>query len=614
MISLFLIPSLSFPQGLFTNFEKLVKGQKSKYSKLTDSLLNQTFSPSETEDINKVRIDPEYINLLLQNTPSRYTLLATNDRCSLYDLMQTDLLKSPNGPIKNVIINYLDKKKVKQKRLLSKDKFLRLVAYKQCPKIKQFKEYFSPQNARNTLQNIKISPPTSKTECRNLFKRFRTDVKTPYLCQMVETIRERANNKKALGNLASTDYRARADFQKKVNRADSYNKILSKRAKDLLVGLCLNINTPQNYCFQYFEKSFWTGHFKQNEKSPILKSFCKGINKRKCINNLNNSPGFCEFAGSMYPALFPKPNCQQISKALLKSQLNLQENDCPGKVGNEAVTTFSRILNSKDNLGKKEYSCEVNATYAFAKMTEELSDYDAWKVNLCFLNKLNGNKKECYPTIYGKIGDEKISLPNVVKKIASRTRGFKEGECSVTQKKDYKPSLLKFRNGCHIILNDQNCTSTGCKIKVVIDEVEFKQVIQENFLDFNLFPYDFINENKSLIKLYTKAKKLILKTVKNMSNYKFVKEQHPKAQFIGVGCAEDLLPSFFKRISFNSCSPLPFITDGFFESSGSYSLVVRSGIDQIHAPRILPWPYIFNAVKTYQRLHPIKLWGLYAIY
>ena len=124
----------------------------------------------------------------------------------------------------------------------------------------------------------------------------------------------------------------------------------------------------------------------------------------------------------------------------------------------------------------------------------------------------------------------------------------------------------------------------------------------------------FINENKSFLKLYTTKKKLNLKSIKNISSYLLLQKQYPKAIFLGVGCAEDLLPSFFKRYAFNICTPLPFISDGYLKSEGSYALVTRTGVDQINAPRIIPWPYIFNAVKTYQQLHPIKLWGLYAIY
>lgn len=609
-----LLSSSTFSQGLYGNFEKLIKGQKKKYHLLINSLLNQDFSLKDITDINQIRLDPSFLNLVIQNSPTRYILLATNDRCSLYDLMQTNLLKSPKGDLKHIVITYPDKNNVDQKRVLEKSKFLKLIAYKQCPKIQKFKGHFSTSSARKTLQQIKLIPPTSKDECHQLFENFTKDLKTPYLCHIIEELRYSKAHQKKSTLISKADYRVKEKLQKRLSRAASYNKVLSQKARKLLTGLCLNLHHPENFCSQYFSKSFWSHHFLKNSRSPILKSFCKGMNKKKCINTLSSSPQFCHYAGKKYPALFPKASCPNISRALLKSHTNKLHNDCPGKVGNETVTTFARLLNLQKNDTKEDQTCETNSTLPMAKFAGSFTDYNTWNINLCFLNKLNGNKKVCYPTIYGDAGAEDISLNRNVKKILERTKGFREGVCQIVFKKDYKAALLKFRSGCHIIVDDKLCTGIDCPIKVILDQREQKQIFQENKAKFNLFPYDFINEKKSLIKVLSKEYKLTLKSVKNMTTFLFIKKNHPKANFIGVGCREDLLPTFFAKKSLNQCHPLPFHIDGYFEQDGTYALITRTSLDQVHAPRIIPWTYIFNSLKNYQQIHPIKAWGFYALY
>ena len=78
----------------------------------------------------------------------------------------------------------------------------------------------------------------------------------------------------------------------------------------------------------------------------------------------------------------------------------------------------------------------------------------------------------------------------------------------------------------------------------------------------------------------------------------------------GIGCAEDLLPSFFKTKAFNQCSPLPFIIDGMLKENDKVVFVTRSGADSLQAPRLVGWSLVYSAVKSYQRTHPLKLWTL----
>src|SRR5690606_18276419 len=81
----------------------------------------------------------------------------------------------------------------------------------------------------------------------------------------------------------------------------------------------------------------------------------------------------------------------------------------------------------------------------------------------------------------------------------------------------------------------------------------------------------------------------------------------------GVGCAEDLLPTFIKTHSMNQCTPLPFVINGMLKDKDKVVFVTRTGADSVQAPRLLSWSIIYSGVKSYQRMHPLKQWTMYGL-
>jgi hypothetical protein len=63
----------------------------------------------------------------------------------------------------------------------------------------------------------------------------------------------------------------------------------------------------------------------------------------------------------------------------------------------------------------------------------------------------------------------------------------------------------------------------------------------------------------------------------------------------------------------NQCSPLPFIIDGMIKNDDKAVFVTRTAIDSLQAPRLISWSNIFSAVKSYQLLHPMRLWTMYGM-
>ncbi|MFT6631696.1 MAG: hypothetical protein ACJAS4_001652 [Bacteriovoracaceae bacterium] len=593
----------------------MLDDQKEKYQLLINKLVNQDFDINDVKSINDVSLDPDYLNILIQNTPTRYMLLGNNDKCSIYDLMNTNLLRSPGGKIEYVVFQYKGQNGTVQKRLLSKEVFLNTIAKKQCPQNQKFGAHFKLKNLRNTLTKIKIITPDSEMSCIDNMANFRKDLKTPYLCNIIEQIRGIKSQKVKFNNLSKTDYKKRSILQREINLGESYKKIISTMAIDNLEGQCLGLNNPRQYCTDYFQQSYWSKVFFEQPNTPVIKNFCGKLSKKKCLRELNKSPYYCHFSGKDFPSLTPKPNCTNTSRALLKSRLFANYNDCPANTGNDAVTSFSRVLNHFEGyLETPVNACEVNSTYPFAKFNEEFTDFAQWQIQLCYIDTLIGNEKVCRPTVFGNVPKDDLSLSKVVGKIASRLKGYSGNECRILNAKEYKPSLLEFQSGCYIIRNEKKCTGTNCNFKVMLGQNTFDKFDIESKLSFELFPVDFINENKSLKNLYSKNKKKNFKTIKNMSSFLTVFKNHKKAIFLGMGCGEELLPSFFNRKYLNQCTVLPFIIDGFIEKNKIYSLITRTSLDQVHSPRIIPWAYISAAIKQYRSLSPINAWGFYAIY
>jgi hypothetical protein len=165
--------------------------------------------------------------------------------------------------------------------------------------------------------------------------------------------------------------------------------------------------------------------------------------------------------------------------------------------------------------------------------------------------------------------------------------------------------FLKFQSGCYIIRPS---------FKIVFDQEEIKLIRFKNEFNYDYFASSYLNEGKSQDKLLLKNLKLKTRPILNTTLLKEHFKNKPKSILHAMACAQALYPSFFNTQSLNTCSPIAVIIDGYIESNSEVSLIVRSSLDSIHAPRIVSWRDVFNGVKSYQRIHPLNKWSLNAIY
>lgn len=620
LLPLLLTTTCLHAAGLYQDFTELSSIQKENYLAKVKSLKSAFISNKDLAKTKSISLNPDFVSAVTFNSPSRYFMLGQKDNCSLYDLMSANLLKEPGKNfLDNVIIDF-DQEGKKESYLLTKERFLEKVAYKKCPGSEKLAQYFLIKNLRKTFSNMRFKTPSSKEGCFEIHKELKSDVQAPFMCQSLESVRQLTQNQKLLNATKSRRYQKYLNDE--VTRGKTLKKIIKENSLDYIGSFCLNIEAPELFCKPFFEESYWVSLDAEKNRA-LLDVYCKKFFKRKklskaqlkaCVKKINNLPTTCHYSND-HNALQPAPNCKLISQALIYSNTPMSHPDCPGRTGHHGVTNFSRLLlHFNPELASQE-NCRINATYPMAKFDKDNTESSNWGIKVCYDDPI---KKEevCYPTIIEDAPDKDLSLSYNVARILERLRGFdkKNQECRILKEKEYKPLLLEYKSGCFIIKKQEGCLDTKCEFDVIYDEKKFTNIKFKTELYFDLFPLMYADENKSMSKMYKRFTQKEDRPIKSVSGIKLLYKNHPNAIMWGIGCKEDLLPTFFKQQHYGECTPIPFIADGMAEDKSYYSLVIRTSLDHVSAPRLVPWSYVYSAVKRYQEVHPLGQWGLNAYY
>ncbi len=610
--------------GLYSSFQSLIKIESDNYFQKKEKLKTNYSNLSDLKDYTSVKLDIDFINHILFHSPSKYASLAANDRCSFYDLVLAGHIKDSEGSIKHFILEYETRKGRQKLAIVSKPIFMDKVAFKQCPKIKTFSKYFNTKNVKKTLATMNLKVPSNMDQCFQIHKDFIQDHKTPYLCKVYEQVEQIKPLERKIKSTPRSNYKRLTKLKTDLRTARNYKKSLNANSYDYLRNLCINIEKPKRFCRDFFDISYWKQISQGLKKPAPIENFCKELLKKSklskrdiknCARSLSLNKEQCHYLNKYSNSITPKPNCSEISRALNFSSLKSQYNDCTGQVANEALVNISRVTAHFESTPIKEgSSCQTLVANQFLKMNLDINDGKYWGNSLCYMDKIN-RKLVCEPVLYGDDPNSEYSISKVVTKFMSRTRGLsRDQSCKLITKSQYKPSLLQYKSGCWIILDDKNCFASSCKFKILNNQEAVTHLKSKTKLIFPYFADRFtvqsLTQEKFIRDFYKKKNQKII----NVSFLKNVFKNKKNAIIHGIGCREDLLPTFFQKRTLSQCTPLPFIVDGFIQKDGSLSLITRTAYDDLHAPRITPWSYIFSAVKAYQAHSPMNLWGLYALY
>ena len=617
--------------GIFESLEKIIDINQKAYQRVSESAAKNPQLLSEIKQKNQeIFIDPHFLASILIHTPKKYWSFLAND-CSFLSLLEAGLLRDNLGKVRSIIA-YADitfDKKIKRREyfLLSPADYITLVSPTKCPQRAFLRSYESLERIVNLANEKKMIFPQTEKECGRFYKTWIKDEIFPYFCSLSNFFSEAEDSLYQIGTLGPEQVLTRKRIESKISKANFLKKKIDRNSFILIQNFCEHIDSSHNFCAATLKRSFWTSQAQEKNPPLSLVYQCQELLLKKnltekelirCSKLLEKDPRLCHFNGNRnFPALSPKQNCYHTSLALKESRLKPLFADCPGSIQNPELTNSMRFYQHFKPQKREPYPlfCSTEPTHLFAEFQFRLDNESAWDYQICFFNNLL-KEEECHPTLLmshptSPYSEEKI-LSLVVSKIVK-----KQTSCKTLPNKEFRPYLLDYKRGCFILFQKEKCQATYCPKEIIYDGQKLKGITFKGKGLFDYFPFSLKTSQYAFSSLIKKDLGKSSREILHFPQLKFFFDNHPQGLVHGIGCAENLLPSFFSQTKLNQCSPLPFIIAGTLERERENQFiklaVVYTGIDQNLSPRLLNWQNIYAAVLGYKRQHPMRLWSLYGL-
>ena len=604
--------SVSYP-GIIQTFEKLIQIDSTKFNARNSELLKNGLVFKDSTAVTSLDVEPAFLNSVILHSPASYIKLASMDKCRFYDSILTDLLRSSEGKIKNVFVTYVTPDNIRQSSLISRRDFLNKVVNLECPETPKLIAQFQVKNLSEALQKTNFEIPTGAEQCQSIHLSWLKDPKTPYLCQIHEYVRE-----------AKTGGGDPADLAQRRTVAKIIEQKLTPIQRDYLENICTHLDDEELFCKEFLNVSFWGKVASGLENKIYAEGICEKVFNTpqvssaqftQCLARMKKESDLCLYQSSKGAGLSPQIQCSRLSTALNHSTLRSDYTDCSASSDQLAVTNISRLLLNitKGMIQPFQGPCSVISQGEALAFNRRYDNEEAWRVEACYDDRLR-EREICTRTYFGQYGNDSESFPNVVADILKETRGAERTlKCNMVSSTEYNPLLLKYKSGCHIIYEANKCFVSECAHRITFNDRTIDFIKTKNRLALDYFPNNVKNERFSQHYLLTQDFKQGGRSLNNLTKIRAYYKAKPKGIIHGVGCAEDILPSFFKTMAMNQCSPLPFIIDGMIMKDDKTVFVTRTALDSLQAPRLISWSNIFSTVRTYQRHHPLRLWSLHGL-
>ena len=616
------------PPGIFKTIDNLITNDNKEYSTLYKDIQFKPISLEKLEKLKNITLHPTFSKSIFLHSNSSFLNLAAKNTCQFYSFLQNSLISRPNIISLGIPIQYKQENK-KLDGIVSFKNFFIFIYKRVCKENNDIQVSFKIANLKNTLKKIKFPIPNKQQLCHDVLKEWQKNKSIGSLCRIGQVLISAPKNQELLSLLPKNQTKRRKEILVSIRQAEYYKKILTPFQADYVTHLCSyldeSINSQKIFCDKFITDSFWKKTANNYKNSIELDVKCQHLfNKKnlspqeikKCAEHLTQDKNLCHYLETKYfPALAPMPSCDQISEALTFSKLQAYYQDCPGKVNNEGIINVSRLLAhfKKEKYPIDKTSCRNISVFPFVSFNLDNKNKDGWKPRLCYEDPIQ-DKKICLPVIIGQKKYSNYSEASIVAKILYNIRKApKSLNCTYAEKLQYNPSRIKYQDNCILIYDKNNCTSSSCPKKIIFKGKEIKEIIYSGTTNFDYFPNSAKSNKKSISFLLERFQKLNKKTIKNISSLKYHLLNSPLSLIHGRGCIEDIYPQNFKKLYMNQCSPVSFIIDGFIEKNFRFYVIIRTGIDSIHSPRIINWKSIYNAITNYQKFQPINHWTLYGI-
>lgn len=605
-------PSTKYP-GVIESFEKIIQIDNERFEKKINALIKAGKLLTDLQGASNIDLDPDFLNSVILHSAPGYLKLASREKCRLYDTTITDLLRSAEGKIKNVIVRFIDKNGQPDTAVMARKDFLTKVVTSECPQTNTLIAQFQVKNIDEVLRGTDFTMPTGDAQCRAIISRWLSDPKTPFLCQLHEYMDEAMS-----GGGDPQDLAQRRAVAKILDSKININQ------KDYLQNLCKNLDDEEHFCGEFLNVSFWNKVANGTENKIYAEDICRAsfkgdilseVELKACLSRMKKESDLCLYPRSGANGLLPQMECDAQSTALNHSTLRADYQDCPGKSDQHAVTNMTRILFhvSQGKIAPYEGPCSSVSSGEFFSFNQRFDNEDKWDLEACFNDKIL-EREVCMKTLMGNYGGLSQSYTNVVAEILKKTRGADRNlTCKMISSTEYSPFLLQYKSGCFIIYEADQCYISHCPHKIVFNDRPIDLIKLRNSVTVDYFATNLQNERFAQHYLLSTDLKLNGRSMNNLSTIISFFSKTKKGVLHGVACAEYLLPTFFPVRAINQCTPVPLIVDGLIREGENTVLITRTAYDSLQAPRMVSWSNLYTSIKEYQRVHPLRLWTLHAL-
>ena len=629
------MPTLLFSQtvksypGLFQTVEKLIQIDDRDSHGLQRKVQTNTIILDQLEELKAVTLDPLFLKSLLFHSHSSYLDLSYQKDCFFYSFLENKLLTYPYLTTHHIPIRYNGPSGKRLSALVPFKDFFTFIYGQKCKKNNDVHLIFKKEHLKKTLTTIKFPIPDNQTSCFTIFQDWQNHEYLGPLCRIAQTLLLAPQRKKQLSAIAPSQINLRRQLRAGTIQADFFKKILSPFQVDYLTHLCTNLGTHPNnqkiFCEKFMATSFWKKVAYNRIERMELRIKCQHLlhkqtlsfqELKNCAQRMTEDRKICHYLEtSQYQALVPMPDCHRLSEALSISRLKAKYQDCPGKVDNEGIINFGRILshlnNRKYEVGEKH--CNNISVSQFVDLNFDHKNQEAWKFRICYPDPIE-NKELCLPAIIGQSATSRYSEDKIVSRILQRIKASpKSVRCKFVEQGRYNPNRLKYRDGCFLIYHKDNCTSLSCPKRIVFRDQDVKKITYRGAIVFDYFPNSLKNDQKAVTYVLERVRKVRRRAIRSITDLKYYLGASTEALTHGRGCIEDIYPRNFNKKYMNQCTPVSFIIDGLIEKKFKFYVTIRTGTDSVHAPRIVRWHNVYNSIKHYQSFQPIGHWTFYGI-
>lgn len=611
--------------GLVDTFNELLKIRSENYLKKKSELdpsLEITKEGELSIENNQTALSESFLTSILFESQAISLALGIKDECSFYDLILSKLLTIDENQEDPLFII----KSKGQIRTIKQSLFFAEYVSKKCPSVKNLSQFFALNNLKSTLSQYTIQPVKTRSQCKVEFQKFINDVKAPYLCYLTDVINNKSELEDKILLTPPADYKKLIKLKNRLKKVEGFESVINPYALQYLTRLCQHAESEKHYCDEVFHQTYWKRITQKEIEPKRVMHLCealyqKPLNSKEleditpCLKSLDKKPLVCQELNYDAGGAYPKQTCPTLAKALSLTKMKDDLHDCPKREDLHSITLLSRIVSHFFPNKFGNLNCQNFTGSYFVHYLHRSTGTQVRKNALCYNDPLKDYKK-CMPIVYSDIEEKEYAITRTMESILYKLMSFgKTEKCTFTESSKFNNALLKYKSGCHILYDDENCTEYECPITVLYNEKKIENKFEHKMgAHVSLFPLAYDDKGYNIFNIIKSTLKLEQKKMNTVFQLKNILSSKKNALIYGSGCLEDIYPHIKKREYINVCTPMPFLISNIIQDDGFSSVVINTGLDPLQEPRIVDWQNLLIAMKNFQIKHPQKEWPLYAVY